>query len=95
MNIKITEDADNCYGVLAKVIGWSSRVAARDVLVWALLNDDTGVGTINKPLLDIQMPCGAYVAFHTSRDIPWESVPCPCGNKHHWIIKYEEELNGS
>lgn len=34
--------------------------------------------------------CGTVVVYPTLSDIPEESVPCPCGDKSHWIIKYEE-----
>lgn len=26
--------------------------------------------------------------YQTEEDIPSESVPCPCGNPKHWLIKY-------
>ncbi len=32
--------------------------------------------------------CGTWVGYKTLEDIPHESVPCPCGNPKHWIIKY-------
>ena len=34
--------------------------------------------------------CGSLVDFPTEADVPETSVPCPCGNPKHWIIKYEE-----
>ncbi len=33
-------------------------------------------------------PCGGSVQYATPDDIPEESVPCPCGDKTHWMIHY-------
>lgn len=30
--------------------------------------------------------------YPTEADVPSHSVPCPCGNPNHWMIKYGEEL---
>lgn len=38
--------------------------------------------------LKVATPCGDVV-YKTMKDIPNESVPCPCGDKNHWMIKYE------
>ena len=35
-------------------------------------------------------PCGGKAMFKTWDDIPNESVPCPCGDPIHWLIKYED-----
>ena len=32
--------------------------------------------------------CGGKESYKTWDDIPNESVPCPCGNPTHWLIKY-------
>ena len=34
---------------------------------------------------------GLSIGYKTEADIPYHSVPCPCGNPKHWLIKYEEE----
>ena len=33
---------------------------------------------------------GGIVDYKTENDIPSHSVPCPCGNPKHWLIKYTE-----
>jgi hypothetical protein len=35
--------------------------------------------------------CGGVLDCKTIDDVPYHSVPCPCGNPKHWLIKYEEE----
>jgi hypothetical protein len=40
------------------------------------------------PILVVQMPCGGRVEYKTKADIPATSVPCPCGDPTHWLIKY-------
>ncbi len=40
------------------------------------------------PLLTIKLPCGSEARYDTEGDIPDVSVPCPCGNPTHWLIKY-------
>lgn len=35
--------------------------------------------------------CGGQADYKTEADIPYHSVPCPCGNPKHWLIKYEED----
>ena len=34
---------------------------------------------------------GCSVDYKTEADVPEHSVPCPCGNPKHWLIKYKEE----
>jgi len=34
--------------------------------------------------------CGGEASYKTWDDIPNESVPCPCGNPNHWLIRYED-----
>ena len=34
---------------------------------------------------------GGSVDYKTEDDIPYHSVPCPCDNPKHWLIKYDEE----
>lgn len=38
----------------------------------------------------VDMPCGSVVVYKTADMVPAESVPCPCGDPNHWVIKYEE-----
>ena len=38
-----------------------------------------------------QLGCdGGSATYKSEADIPYQSVPCPCGNPKHWLIKYEE-----
>ncbi len=36
----------------------------------------------------VQMPCGVPRIFLTAQDVPLESLPCPCGQPGHWLVKY-------
>lgn len=39
-----------------------------------------------------QLGCeGGFVDYRTEEDVPTHSVPCPCGNPKHWLIKYDQE----
>lgn len=47
---------------------------------------------INYPFLRIIHPvCNSVVEYQALTDIPKESVPCPCGDEDHWLIKYGAE----
>lgn len=43
------------------------------------------------PFLSVEMPCGETIIYEKTSDVPWESVPCPCGDPNHWVIEYKEE----
>lgn len=34
-------------------------------------------------------PCGNSFAVNTIADIPAIDTPCPCGDDHHWFVKYK------
>ena len=41
------------------------------------------------PFLRVELAeCGSGITYSTEVDVPEESVPCPCGNPTHWLIKY-------
>lgn len=42
----------------------------------------------------ITMPCGKEWRFRAVSDIPFGDLPCPCGRPDHYLIKYEEGLDG-
>jgi hypothetical protein len=52
----------------------------------------------NTPILSIALGgkdlghAESSVKYTTEADISHQSVPCPCGNPKHWLIKYDEEL---
>ena len=40
-------------------------------------------------VLEIELEgCGGKASYKTWDDIPDESIPCPCGNPNHWLIRY-------
>ena len=40
-----------------------------------------------------QLGCdGGFADYKTISELPYQSVPCPCGNPKHWLIKYDEEF---
>ncbi len=42
-----------------------------------------------------QLGCeGCSADYATEADMPYHSIPCVCGNPKHWLIKYEENLEG-
>ncbi len=60
-----------------------------------LVNSSFFNGDRNKTYLHValsgeQLGCGGCSAdYATEADVPHHSVPCPCGNPDHWLIKYE------
>jgi len=75
------------------------RATNREVLlahINAFIDWDFFKGTKEKPYLHVelsgeQLGCdGCSVDYATEADVPYESVPCSCGNPKHWLIKYEE-----
>lgn len=47
--------------------------------------------SLSDDFMAVYTPCGSTVIYKNRDDIPDHSVPCPCGNPKHWIIKYEED----
>lgn len=43
------------------------------------------------PFLCVEIQGCGKADYMTIEDIPYHSVPCPCGNPKHWLIKYDEE----
>lgn len=35
-------------------------------------------------------PCGGQAVYQTWDDIPDHDVPCPCGDRTHWLIRYHD-----
>jgi hypothetical protein len=44
------------------------------------------------PVLKVDMPCGQTITFPTIEDITNRSMRCPCGNKDHWVIKFNKKM---
>ena len=42
----------------------------------------------SNPLFAIDMPYGEKAIYKTFEDIPKHDIPCPCGNKNHWLVKW-------
>ena len=39
-----------------------------------------------------QLGCaGCFADYATEANVPYNSIPCTCGNSNHWLIKYDEE----
>ncbi len=50
-----------------------------------------GYAVRNTSFYTISMPCGSYMEFSKPQnimDLPIEDVPCGCGDKTHWFIKF-------
>ena len=41
-----------------------------------------------KGAISIRMPCGNEKEFVSHDDIPFGALPCPCGRKDHFFVKY-------
>lgn len=74
------------------------RVANRRVLadnISGMIDSSFFNGDKNKTYLHVELInidcCGGSVDYVTEPDIPYHSVPCPCGNPKHWLIRYVEE----
>jgi hypothetical protein len=80
-------------GIQVKLHGVKGRVAPRDQLIFTVLQKIYAEGAWNcdGPFLKIEMPCGQVCVYDKTSDVPAESVPCPCGDPAHWMIKYSEE----
>lgn len=88
------EGVENYFALNVVIQGARGKIAPRDSLIFNLLKKAFEItdGDWTKPFVEINMPCGQKITYEKSSDIPWESVPCPCGNPKHWVIKYEERF---
>lgn len=62
------------------------ETAGRDVLADYLRSLVDGCPDI---VLSLDLPCGEHYECKDYEDLPYESVPCTCGDPGHWFIKYE------
>lgn len=46
-------------------------------------------------MLGIIMPCGSRILFRRASDVPREDVECPCGDRLHWVVRYQEKVECS
>ena len=37
----------------------------------------------------VYMSCGYRISFESVDSIPDRNIPCECGNKRHWIVRYD------
>jgi len=44
-----------------------------------------------KNSMEITMPCGYSQVFREPEDIPFEDLPCQCGQAGRYLIRYEKE----
>lgn len=40
---------------------------------------------------EITMPCGYSKQFTTHSDIPFEDLPCKCGDEGHFLIRHKKD----
>ena len=60
----------------------------------AQLRGGEGKVYLHVELAGKQLGCeGSSADYVTEVDVPYQSVPCTCGNPQHWLIKYEEEAD--
>ena len=49
---------------------------------------------VTRPYGKITMPCGHEETYEKPADLPKENVPCPCGDRKHWLVYYEGTKDG-
>ncbi len=45
-----------------------------------------------RPYVDVMMPCGERVLYYCD-ELPEKDVPCACGDKTHWFLRYRIDPN--
>jgi len=91
-----TRDAAE-LGKICVIIATNRRVLIDHIN--ALINSDffkgqDGASYLHVALSGEQLGCsGGSADYKTEADIPEHSVPCPCGNPKHWLIKYDREVS--
>jgi len=79
---------------------YAIKATNRQTLIDAIneyVNSSFFNGTKDKNYLHVelsveQLGCeGCSADYATEADVPYQSVPCTCGNPKHWLIKYDEE----
>ena len=77
-SIKDSEDYEDYYGLYCPSLD--------EFKEWLNAIDDSNLDN-DVNILSVTMPCGEIISYRRKTDIPLNSVPCPCGNVNHWVIK--------
>ena len=71
---------------------YTAMVATDRQAVLDLMDECRGrqiiLGRIQSYAFEITMPCGYSKKFEEHSDIPLGELPCPCGQKGHYLIRY-------
>ena len=65
------------------------HAANREELIKWLQETINASGNTLQKLLVGELPCGMNLGKMDMNDVPYKSLPCPCGDPTHWVIKYE------
>ena len=80
-----TYEPEKPFGAVRAV----DRQALVDLLDKCVERQRKRQGVING--FTITMPCGYERQFTTNSDIPFEDLPCSCGQAYRYLIKYGKE----
>lgn len=70
------------------------RATNRQALIAAVRQKIEAAGLLFSPdvpyLQLTRFECGAVVEYWSEEEVPATSVPCPCGDPSHWMIRYDD-----
>lgn len=61
----------------------------RPTMMAGLLDFMSAHGLKDGPI-DVTMPCGTVTTFDSHDCLPYETMPCPCGDPKHLVVEYRE-----
>ena len=74
---------------------WATNRQALIDHINSLVNPEDFQGQEGSSYLYVALRLGcarSSASYATEADMPERSVPCPCGNPKHWLIRYGEEF---
>jgi hypothetical protein len=90
----IPMDADVQLGEICAIRATNRQVLVDEINAriesgWIRAHPEASYLFVSLSCPDLGCP-GCSAEYKTEADVPEHSVPCPCGNPNHWLIKYEE-----
>jgi len=84
----VQEMATNNIGIY---ISRDERGRSQEILnAIDVFNDFNGTESCNRSITII-LECGIHTTIEDYMQLPDHSMPCPCGNKNHWVLLYESD----
>jgi len=75
-----------------EVIGLLFQTNSADLTSWERCKEEAADKLVFPYI--IKMPCGAVQRIKEGWQVvrlPIEDIPCPCGDKTHWFVRFEVE----